>query len=165
VSFNMTPQQLGAWIARLGSVALVALSAIPADSIPANARPYLAIAGAIILAVDRYVTDPSTGSTPPTPAPAPPPVVTAPAPAPIPATPPPPAPAPPTPVTPLVSPPVTAPPVPSSMGPDLVVPQARTGPPPVMPAIGVDSHPQVLGARTRGVVNAVQVTQTPRDPR
>lgn len=68
MKISLTPQQLGAWIARIGSVALVALSAIPADSIPPNVRPYLAIAGAIILAVDRYVTDPTTGSgpTPPT---------------------------------------------------------------------------------------------------
>ncbi len=64
----MTMQQLGAWIARIGAVALVVLSAIPADSVPANVRPYLAIAGAVIVAVDRYVTDPTTGTpAPPTP--------------------------------------------------------------------------------------------------
>lgn len=62
---TLTPQSIGAWIARIGSVALVVLSAIPADSVPANVRPYLAIAGAVILAVDRYVTDPSTGNPPP----------------------------------------------------------------------------------------------------
>lgn len=70
----MTMQQLGAWIARIGAVALVVLSAIPADSVPANVRPYLAIAGAVIVAVDRYVTDPTTGTpTPPAKAPTTPP--------------------------------------------------------------------------------------------
>lgn len=70
MTVNMSTQQIGAWIARIGSVALVVLSAIPADSLPANVRPYLAIAGAVILAVDRYVTDPTTGTpvpSPPTP--------------------------------------------------------------------------------------------------
>lgn len=65
MTVNLNAQQLGAWIARIGSVALVVLSAIPADSVPANVRPYLAIAGAVILAVDRYVTDPTTGTPPP----------------------------------------------------------------------------------------------------
>lgn len=67
MNVTLTPQALGAWIARIGSVALVVLSAIPADSVPANVRPYLAIAGGLILAVDRYVTDPSTGTPPPVP--------------------------------------------------------------------------------------------------
>ena len=66
MNVNVTMQQVGAWIARIGAVALVALSAIPADAVPANVRPYLAIAGAVIVAVDRYVTDPSTGTPPPT---------------------------------------------------------------------------------------------------
>lgn len=60
----MNAQQLGAWFLRLLAVAGVALAAIPADSIPANVRPYFAIGSAVILAVDRYVTDPSTGTPP-----------------------------------------------------------------------------------------------------
>jgi hypothetical protein len=67
MTVNLTLQQIGAWVARLGSVALIILAAIPADSVPANVRPYLAIAGAVIVAVDRYVTDPSTGTPTPTP--------------------------------------------------------------------------------------------------
>ncbi len=65
MTVKFTPQQLGAWIARLGSVALVALGAIPADGVPASWHNALVIAGAVILAVDRYVTDPSTGTPPP----------------------------------------------------------------------------------------------------
>lgn len=72
MTVTLSPQSLGAWIARIGSVALVVLSAIPADAVPTNVRPYLAIAGAIILAVDRYVTDPSTGTPTPAKAPTPP---------------------------------------------------------------------------------------------
>ena len=79
MTVSLTAQQLGAWIARIGSVALVVLAAIPADSVPANVRPYLAIAGAVILAVDRYVTDPTTGTPPPAP-PAPKTTTTTPAP-------------------------------------------------------------------------------------
>jgi hypothetical protein len=63
----MNPQQLGAWFLRVLALAGVALAAIPQDSIPANVRPYFAIGSAVILAVDRYVTDPSTGTPPPTP--------------------------------------------------------------------------------------------------
>ena len=65
---SINTQQAGAWIARIGALALVILGAIPPDSIPSNVRPWFVGAGAIILAVDRYVTDPSTG-TPPPPAP------------------------------------------------------------------------------------------------
>jgi hypothetical protein len=68
VTVNLNPQQLGAWFLRLLAVAGVALAAIPADSIPANVRPYFAIGSAVILAVDRYVTDPSTGTPAPPPA-------------------------------------------------------------------------------------------------
>jgi hypothetical protein len=66
---NATAQQIGAWIARIGAVAMVVLAAVPSDSLPLAVRPYFAIAGAVIVAVDRYVTDPSTGNptTPPAP--------------------------------------------------------------------------------------------------
>lgn len=59
---TLTPQQLGAWLARIGSIVMVVLAAIPADALPSSVRPYFAVAGAVILAVDRYVTDPSTGT-------------------------------------------------------------------------------------------------------
>jgi hypothetical protein len=53
---------MGAWLLRALSIAAIAISAIPATSIPMNVRPYLALAAGIILAVDRYVTDPTTGT-------------------------------------------------------------------------------------------------------
>ena len=67
MTVNLTMQQLGAWFLRILSVAGVALAAIPSDSIPANVRPWIAAGSAVILAVDRYVTDPSTGTSPATP--------------------------------------------------------------------------------------------------
>ena len=79
MNVNLNVQQLGAWFLRLLAVAGVALAAIPADSIPANVRPYFAIGSAVILAVDRYVTDPSTGTPPLAASPPPTPVAAAPA--------------------------------------------------------------------------------------
>lgn len=62
------PQAVGAWFLRILAIAGIALAAIPADAIPANVKPWFAAGAAVILAVDRYVTDPSTGTpTPPTP--------------------------------------------------------------------------------------------------
>lgn len=71
---NLSTQQLGAWLARILSLAAVVIAAVPATDVPASVRPYLAVVGGIILAVDRYVTDPSTGtppSAPPQPTPSP----------------------------------------------------------------------------------------------
>lgn len=64
---TINAQTLGAWFLRALAVAAAVVAAIPATDVPTSVRPALAIAGAIILAVDRYVTDPSTGT--PTPAP------------------------------------------------------------------------------------------------
>ena len=55
-------QQAGAWFLRVLSLAGVVLAAIPSDSVPSNVKPWLAAGAAVILAVDRYVTDPSTGT-------------------------------------------------------------------------------------------------------
>ena len=63
MSVNVNAQQLGAWFLRLLAIAGVALAAVPADAIPTNVKPWFAIGAAIVLAVDRYVTDPSTGTT------------------------------------------------------------------------------------------------------
>ena len=61
MNIPLTMQQVGAWIARIGSVALIALGAIPSDGVPSSWHNAIVIAGAIILAVDRYVTSPATG--------------------------------------------------------------------------------------------------------
>lgn len=63
---TINTQQIGAWLLRVLSLAAVVIAAIPATSVPSDVRPALAAAGAIILAVDRFLTDPSTGN-PPTP--------------------------------------------------------------------------------------------------
>jgi hypothetical protein len=81
MTVNVSWQQAGAWIARIGAVALIALGAIQSSGVAGAARPWLAVAGAIIIAVDRYVTDPTTGTPTPTPTPT---VKPAPAPAPPP---------------------------------------------------------------------------------
>jgi hypothetical protein len=65
---TLNSQQIGAWVLRILGLAAVVLAAIPPDSVPMAVRPALAVAGALVLAVDRYVTDPSTGS-PPAPSP------------------------------------------------------------------------------------------------
>jgi hypothetical protein len=59
---TVTPQNLGAWALRLLGLVGVVLGAIPQDAVPANVRPWLVTAGALWLAVDRYVTDPTTGT-------------------------------------------------------------------------------------------------------
>lgn len=69
---TVNAQNLGAWFLRFLAIAAAVIAAIPATDVPASARPALAIAGAIILAVDRYVTDPSTGTPSPPKAPTPP---------------------------------------------------------------------------------------------
>jgi hypothetical protein len=76
MTVNLNANQIWLYFLRLLSLAGVALAAVPADSIPPAIKPWFAIGGAIILAVDRYVADPSTGNTttttpapfPPTPA-------------------------------------------------------------------------------------------------
>lgn len=83
MTLNLSTQQIGAWLARILSLAAVVISAVPATDVPVNVRPYLALVGGIILAVDRYVTDPTTGTPPPVPTPAPPaPLTSAPTPTP-----------------------------------------------------------------------------------
>ena len=63
----MTPQNLGAWFLRLLAIAGVVISAVNPASLPASLRTAFAIGSAVILAVDRYVTDPTTGTPPPPP--------------------------------------------------------------------------------------------------
>ena len=63
MTVNLNANQVWLYFLRLLSLAGVALAAIPSDSIPTSLKPWFAIGGAIILAVDRYVADPSTGNT------------------------------------------------------------------------------------------------------
>jgi hypothetical protein len=77
---TVNTQQLGAWLLRVLAIASAVIASIPATSIPVSVRPFMVIAAGIILAVDRYVTDPTTGTPAPSPPPSPPPAPAAPAP-------------------------------------------------------------------------------------
>lgn len=69
VSFNINLNQLWIYILRLLSLLGVALVAFDPSTLPASMRVWVTPAAAVILAVDRYVTDPSSGNptTPPGP--------------------------------------------------------------------------------------------------
>lgn len=67
MNVNLDPQKLGSWFLRLLSLAGVALAAIDPNSLPASVRSTFVIAAGVILAVDRYVSDPTTGTPPPAP--------------------------------------------------------------------------------------------------
>ena len=62
-------QQLKHWIIFVLGLAAAAVAAIDPTNLPGTYRTGLTIAAAIILSVERYVSDPSTGT--PTTAPAP----------------------------------------------------------------------------------------------
>ena len=56
-------QQVGAWFLRLLAIAGVVVAAIDPNNLPASYRNVLTVVSAVILAVDRYLADPSTGTT------------------------------------------------------------------------------------------------------
>jgi hypothetical protein len=67
VNVNVSSQTLGAWFLRLLGIAGVAVAAIDPSNLPNSYRNTLTVVSAILLAVDRYLTDPSTGNPPTTP--------------------------------------------------------------------------------------------------
>jgi hypothetical protein len=76
MNINLNTQGIGAWILRLLGLAGVAVAAIDPANLPASYRNTLTIVGAVLLAIDRYLTDPSTGNPPPVENPPSPPPVT-----------------------------------------------------------------------------------------
>jgi hypothetical protein len=67
---TVTKQSLSSVLRQVLALAAVILASIPQDSVPASARWFLGSGGVLILAVEHFVGDPSTGTTQaPTPAP------------------------------------------------------------------------------------------------
>jgi hypothetical protein len=62
----VTAHRAGKWFLRLLALGSGVAASIPSDSLPREVRPYMVLASGVILAVDRYVSDPSTGNPPPT---------------------------------------------------------------------------------------------------
>lgn len=58
-------QPVGKWFVRLVAVLAAVVGVVNPDSLPVNVRAAFIYGSAIILAVDRWLTDPSTGSTVP----------------------------------------------------------------------------------------------------
>ena len=67
MNFTLNGQKLGAWFVRLLAVAGVAVAAIDPSNLPPSYRNTLTVVSAVLLAVDRYLADPSTGTPPPSP--------------------------------------------------------------------------------------------------
>ena len=66
MSLNVNPTQIKNWLVFLIGLAAAAVAAIDPNNLPSNYRTGLAVAAAVLLGVERYVSDPSTGTpTPP----------------------------------------------------------------------------------------------------
>lgn len=64
MNVKINAQSAGAWLLRLLSLAGVAVGAINPASLPTSLRATFIIVSGVVLALDRYVTDPSTGNPP-----------------------------------------------------------------------------------------------------
>lgn len=64
MNFSLNGQQLGAWLLRLASLAAIATQMANSFNLPNSVRVAITTVSGIILAVDRYVTDPTTGTGP-----------------------------------------------------------------------------------------------------
>lgn len=60
-------QQLKHWVIFLLGLAAAVVAAVDPNNLPSSYRTGLVIAASIILGVERYVSDPSTGTPPSTP--------------------------------------------------------------------------------------------------
>lgn len=70
MTVNISMNTLWIYLIRLLSLLGIALASIDPSSLPPAVRAWIIPASAIVLAVDRYITDPSSGNpvTPPGPA-------------------------------------------------------------------------------------------------
>jgi hypothetical protein len=66
---TVNTQQVASWLRQAGAIAAVVISALGTISMPSAVRAVIGAAGGILLVVEHYVSDPSTGTTPPAPPP------------------------------------------------------------------------------------------------
>lgn len=62
MNLKLNPQKLGAWVLRLVALAGVVVGSVNPASLPTSLRATFVVVSGVVLAVDRYLTDPSTGT-------------------------------------------------------------------------------------------------------
>lgn len=65
MNVKINKQQIASWLRQAAAIAAIVITALNTISMPTAVRAALGAGAAILLGIEHYVSDPSTGSPPP----------------------------------------------------------------------------------------------------